>query len=167
MSDIRFGVLGAAKIDRTTIPAINATEGSCVLAVASRSQEKADAFAQEMELKLAFASYEELLASDQIDAIYVALPIQFHKEWTIKALRAGKAVLCEKSLCIDTADAIEMYAVAKESGNLLHEVMSYRHHPMTQKIQSLVAEGAIGDVKIMHVKQLFNSCSTFLIRCTK
>ncbi len=148
---IRFGILGAANIARSAlIPAMHAATGARPYAVASRSLEKAQAFAQECELDEAFGSYEALLASPHVDAVYVALPIHVHKEWTIKALEAGKPVLCEKSLCMTSSDAIDMFSAAQKAGLYLQEVMAYRYHPMTRKIQELIAAGAIGDVKVVH-----------------
>ncbi len=147
---VRFGILGSAKIARSTIKAIDEAAGAEAVAVGSRSLEKAKTYAVETGLSHAYGSYDELINSNEIDAVYVALPIHMHKEWTIKALEAGKAVLCEKSLCLNTDDAIEMYNVAKEKGLLLREVMAYRFHPLAAKTKELIAAGKIGDVKIIH-----------------
>lgn len=148
---VRFGILSTAKIAKTgTIPAMRAAAGAEPMAVASRDRDKAQVFADECGLDRAYGSYEELLADPEIDAIYVAVPIHMHKEWTLKALAAGKAVLCEKALCLHVADAIEMYSVAQQKKKLLKEVMAYHHHPLLAQVQSLIADGAIGAVRVVH-----------------
>lgn len=150
---VRFGVLSTAKIAKGgMIPAINEATGAEAVAVASRNLEKAQAFAKDCDLDRAFGSYEELLADPELDVIYVALPIHMHKEWTIKALEAGKAVLCEKALCLHSADAVEMYAAAQKNGKLLKEVMAYHHHPLTKKIIELIDGGTIGEVRTVHTQ---------------
>ena len=150
---LRFGILSTAKIAKSgTIPAIKAAVGAEAVAVASRDLAKAQAFADECGLDRAYGSYDELFADPDIDAIYVAVPIHMHKEWTLKALAAGKAVLCEKALCLNAADAIEMYAAAKKHNKLLKEVMAYHHHPLTKKVISLIDEGAIGEVCTVHTQ---------------
>ena len=150
---LRFGILSTAKIAKTgTIPAMRDAAGAEPVAVGSRDLAKAQAFADECGLERAYGSYEELFADPDIDAIYVAVPIHMHKEWTLKALEAGKAVLCEKALCLHVADAVEMYSAAQANGKLLKEVMAYHHHPLLAKVQDLIAAGAIGAVKVVHAE---------------
>lgn len=147
---LRFGIMGVGKMAGSTTKAIKEASGAEAVAVGSRSQDKADAFANEHDLAYAFSSYEDLLASDQVDAIYVGLPINLHKQWSMKALDAGKAVLCEKSLCLTVDDAIEMYQAAQRNNKVLREVMSWHYHLLREKVQELVQAGAIGDVRVVH-----------------
>jgi xylose dehydrogenase (NAD/NADP) len=105
MSDkLRWGVLGTARIVRKTIPALQATKNGEVVAIASRTQEKAAEYAHKHGLSQAFGSYESLLAAPDIDAVYLALPNALHLEWILKSLDAGKHVLCEKPLAMSAAE---------------------------------------------------------------
>ena len=97
----------------------------------------------------AFGSYEELLASDVIDAVYVPLPNAMHKEWSIKAMQQGKHVLCEKPLAASAGDVREMIAVADTSGVKLMEAFMYRFHPATVRLVELIKEGAIGSPAVI------------------
>jgi predicted dehydrogenase len=112
--------------------------------VASRDAGRAGAFAGELGLEASFGSYEELLASGQVDAVYVPLPVAMHTEWTVKALEAGKHVLCEKPLATSAADAARCFDAAETAGRHCVEGLMYRHHPQTTLARRLVADGAIG-----------------------
>ena len=112
--------------------------------MASRDADRARAFAGDLGLEASFGSYEELLASEAVDAVYVPLPVSMHTEWTVKALEAGKHVLCEKPLATSAADAARCFDAAEAAGRHCVEGLMYRHHPQTTLARKLVADGAIG-----------------------
>jgi D-xylose 1-dehydrogenase (NADP+, D-xylono-1,5-lactone-forming) len=152
MSDpVRWGVLGCARIaEQWVIPGILAAETAELTAVASRSQEKADATAQQFSASKAYGSYEALLADPDVEAIYIPLPNHLHKEWSIKAVQAGKDVLCEKPIGMNAEEAREMEAAAKATGRLLLEAFMYRFGPVTQQAMALLSEGRIGELHQIH-----------------
>lgn len=142
---IRWGILGAANIAyRRVAPALQAARNGAVQAVASRSLEKAQAFAAERSIPQAYGSYEALLADPNIDAIYIPLPNSEHAPWALRCAEAGKAVLCEKPLARTADEARRMVDAFAARGLLLAEGFMYRFHPQTERVQQLVAEGAIG-----------------------
>jgi D-xylose 1-dehydrogenase (NADP+, D-xylono-1,5-lactone-forming) len=141
---LRIGVLGAAEIARAFIKAVAGSRQVVVTTVASRTIAKAQAFAAETGLANAHGSYEALLADPAIDAIYNPLPNGLHAIWTIKALEAGKHVLCEKPLAATEAEARAMFAAATKAGRHLVEAYPYLAQPMTREVVSLVRSGAIG-----------------------
>ena len=144
MARVRWGVLSTASIGRLVIEATRAADHAEFVAVASRDAARARAFADELGLEASFGSYEELLASRAVDAVYVALPVALHTEWTVKALAAGKHVLCEKPLATSAAEAGRCFAAAEAAGRHCVEGLMYRHHPQTTLARELVAAGAIG-----------------------
>jgi len=146
---LRWGFLGTARINRVMIPPLRASAGNRLLAVASREQATADAYAREWGIERAHGSYEALLSDPEIDAVYIPLPNHLHAEWAIRAARAGKHVLCEKPLALTVAEVDAMEAAARESGVVLAEAFMYRHHPQTQKVKELVDAGAIGAVRFV------------------
>jgi predicted dehydrogenase len=146
---LRIGVLGAANIARQFIAAVKSSTTVAVTAVASRDGAKAEAFAKETGVARSLGSYEALLADTEIDAIYNPLPNSLHAEWSIKAVRAGKPVLCEKPLAASGAEAQAMFAAAKAAGVPLVEAYPYLSQPMTLKVRELVASGAIGKTKLI------------------
>lgn len=154
MNIIRWGLLSTANINRRVIPAIRQSERGELTAVASRTPESAQAYAQEWEIPLAFGSYEAMLASAEIDALYIPLPNHLHAEWTIKSLRAGKHVLCEKPFALTLAEVDEMTAVAAETGLVLAEAFMYRHHPQMKLAGQMVREGKLGEITL--VRATFN-----------
>jgi D-xylose 1-dehydrogenase (NADP+, D-xylono-1,5-lactone-forming) len=144
MAKVRWGVLSTASIGRLVIEATRTADHAEFVAVASRDAARARAFAAELGLEASYGSYEELLASEAVDAVYVPLPAALHAEWTIKALAAGKDVLCEKPLATSAADAARCSAAAEAAGRHCVEGLMYRHHPQTALARKLVADGAIG-----------------------
>src|SRR5271157_432940 len=118
---LRWGLLSTARINARLIPPLNASKRNRLMAVASRSQATADAFAREWKIPGALGSYEALLNDPEIDVIYNPLPNSLHAEWTIKALRAGKHVLCEKPMALTLAELDAMADAAKKSGRVLAE----------------------------------------------
>ncbi len=154
MKKLRWGLLSTANINRRLIPAIRESARGELVAVASRSLEAAKAYAEKWNIPLAFGSYEALLASDEVDVVYIPLPNHLHAEWSIKAMRAGKHVLCEKPfvLSLDEMDAVT--AVSRETGMVITEAFMYRHHPQTKLVGELVRNGRIGSVTL--VRGVFN-----------
>ena len=149
MTSLRWGLLSTAAIGRLVVEANRGSETAEFVAVASRDGAKAEAFARESGLPHSFGSYEEMLASDEVDAVYVALPISLHTEWTVKALEAGKHVLCEKPFATSAADADRCFAAAESAGRLCAEALMWRYHPQTQLARELVHDGAIGDLLLV------------------
>jgi predicted dehydrogenase len=150
MARVRWGVLSTASIGRLVIEASRAADHAEFVAVASRDADRGRAFAGELGLEASYGSYEELLASEAVDAVYVPLPLALHTEWTVKALEAGKHVLCEKPLATSAADAARCFDAAEAAGRRCVEGLMYRHHPQTALARELVADGAIG--RLAHVR---------------
>jgi predicted dehydrogenase len=146
---LNWGLLSTARINRALIPPLRASRRNHLLAVASRDQESAERYAREWKIPRAHGSYEALLADPEIDVVYVSLPNRFHAEWTIKALRAGKHVLCEKPLALRVAEVEAVQVAAHRHGRIAAEAFMYRHHPQTLKVQELVKSGALGDVRLV------------------
>lgn len=158
LDKIRWGIISTASIGRRRVtPAIQAASNSEVIAVASRSLESAQEYATELNIPKAYASYEELLADPDIDAIYNPLPNHLHAEWSIKCAEAGKATLCEKPFASDAPEAQTIVDAFAEKNILLAEAFMYRFHPQHQKVKELIAEGQIGDIVVI------NSAFTFPI----
>ncbi|MEW6029007.1 MAG: Gfo/Idh/MocA family protein [Chloroflexota bacterium] len=151
-----WGLLSTARINRALIPPLDASKRTRLLAVASRSQSSADAYAREWKIPRAHGSYEALLADPDIDIIYNPLPNHLHAEWTIKALRAGRHVLCEKPLALTLAEVDAMSAAARETGKVLAEAFMYRHHPQTLKVKEIVDSGALGRLQLIKGSFTFN-----------
>ncbi len=146
MKKIQIGILSCAGIARKQlIPAARLASNAEITAVASRDPEKAKAFATENDVPQSFGSYEALLASPEIEAVYIPLPNSLHKEWAVKAAEAGKHILCEKPLAVTPEDCLEMGSAAKANGVLLMEAFMYRFHPLTEKIIADVRNGILGE----------------------
>jgi xylose dehydrogenase (NAD/NADP) len=151
---LNWGLLSTARINRALIPPINASKRNHLLAVASRSRSTADAYAREWKIPRAHGSYEDLLNDPQVDVIYNPLPNHMHAEWSIKAMRAGKHVLCEKPFALTLEEVDAMIAASKETGKVLAEAFMYRHHPQTLKAKEIVESGKLG--KILVIKGEFS-----------
>lgn len=149
MSKVHWGIVSTANINRRVIPAIHASERGELVAVASRSQDSAAAYAAEWEIPQPFGSYQAMLDSDAVDTVYISLPNHLHAEWSIRALRAGKHVLCEKPIAITLAEIDAMIAAAQETGKVLAEAFMYRHHPQTKVVGEWVREGRLGQVTLL------------------
>ncbi|MCM3126983.1 Gfo/Idh/MocA family protein [Paenibacillus provencensis] len=155
---LRWGILSTANIGRkSVIPGLQYSQFNEVTAIASRNQAKAEEAAKELNIKNAYGSYEELLASDDIDAVYIPLPNHLHMEWTIKAAEAGKHVLCEKPIALTAEEAERMVIACEQAGVHLAEAFMYRHHPRYQMIKDVIASGEIGTVRGIHANFTFNS----------
>jgi predicted dehydrogenase len=148
---IHWGVLGAAAIaTQRTMPALNDAPSATLLALASRDGAKGRAVAQALGIPRVYAGYDELLADPDIDAVYVPLPNQLHFEWSVRALEAGKHVLCEKPLCLTAAQVQALCAVRDRSGRHIEEGFGFRNHPQWARLAELLGGGAIGAVRAVH-----------------
>ncbi|MNO13867.1 1,5-anhydro-D-fructose reductase [compost metagenome] len=145
---LRWGIMGCAQIATGSVmPAIQESETGIIQAVASRGLEKCSAVAKEFGVQQAYGSYEELLADPDIDAVYIPLPNHLHREWVIRAAEAGKHVLCEKPIALNSQEAAEMVAACRRAGVHLAEAYMYRHHPRIAEVQEIIASGEIGDLR--------------------
>lgn len=147
MKKVRFGIIGTGAIATAFVKDSKLVDVCEVVAVASRNKVKADDFASKHGMEKAYEGYEKMLEDPDIDAVYIGTPHVFHKEQTIAALRAKKAVLCEKPFAMNSNDANEMIQVAREEGQLLMEGMWTRFFPAYQKMKTLLNE--IGEIKFI------------------
>jgi len=149
MSKVRWGILSTAKIGtQKVIPAMQRGSFCAVTAIASRNLNTAQAAANELGIATAYGSYDELLQDEDVDAIYNPLPNHLHVPWSIKALEAGKHVLCEKPIGLTSAEGQQLVDAGKAHPHLkLMEAFMYRHHPQWQYARSVVAAGTIGSLR--------------------
>jgi predicted dehydrogenase len=141
--------MSTANINRKVIPAARASPKVELVAVASRDQARADEYAKTWEIRRAYGSYEALLADPDVEAVYISLPNSMHSEWTIKALEAGKHVLCEKPLSRHASEVEAAFDAALRTGRLLSEAFMYRHNPQTKRAKQLVDDGSIGELRLI------------------
>ena len=146
---VKWGVMSTAHINRLFLAGAREARDTEVLAVASRDQPRADAYAREHGIERAHGSYEALLADPDVEAVYISLPNSLHIEWTISALEAGKHVLCEKPLSRRAADVNDAFDVAERNDRLLMEAFMYRHNPQTRRLKELASAGAVGRVRMI------------------
>src|SRR6185503_15450455 len=154
MSKIRWGILSTAKIAREkVIPATQQSELGSVVAIASRDLSNAESMAAKLGIERAYGSYDELLADGNVDAIYNPLPNHMHVPWTVRAIEAGKHVLCEKPIGLSVVDAEELVDVAAAHPQLkVMEAFMYRFHPQWQAARQLVRDGRIGRLRTIHTQ---------------
>jgi predicted dehydrogenase len=146
---VNWGIVSTADINRKVIPGAKASPKVELLGVASRELDRAQAYAREWEIPRPYGSYEELLADDEIEAVYISLPNTLHVEWSIRALEAGKHVLCEKPLSRHPRDAAAAFDAAERSERVLMEAFMWRHNPQTARLVELVRDGAIGELRLV------------------
>ena len=151
---MRLGLLSTAKINRAILAGASATERVEVVAVASRDEARARSYAAEHGIPSAHGSYDGLLADPAVDAVYISLPNGMHHPWTMKALAAGKHVLCEKPYSRHPDEVEEAFDAASAAGLVLAEAFMYRHHPQTATVRRLVADGELG--RLCAVKATFS-----------
>lgn len=145
MSEVHWGILGNATIARKCVmPAIINSSGGRIRALGTRSPEKVDPEFKNGIIEKIYGNYEEVLADPEVTAVYIPLPNHLHLPWTIKALEAGKHVLCEKPLACNAQEAREMAKAAESKGRLLMEALMYRFHPRSEKVREMVVQGSIG-----------------------
>ena len=156
MSKIKWGILSTANIGiKRVIPAIIAGRRGLVTAIASRDADRAARVAADFGIARAYAGYQTLLDDPEIEAIYNPLPNHLHVEWTIRALDAGKHVLCEKPIGLNAAEAQAIIAARERSGKRVMEAFMVRFHPQWQRIRTLVREGRIGVVRVIQSAFVF------------
>jgi D-xylose 1-dehydrogenase (NADP+, D-xylono-1,5-lactone-forming) len=141
---VTFGFLSTASINDHLLAAARDSDRVRVLAVASRDPARAETYARAHSIERAYGSYDDLLADPDIEAVYVSLPNALHVDWSVRALEAGKHVLCEKPLTRRPEEVERAFDAAERAGRLLMEGFMYRHHPQTLRVKQLVDEGAIG-----------------------
>jgi len=144
-----WGILSTARINGKVIAGARASDRADVIAVASRDEARAAAYAREHGIERAYGGYEALLADPDVEAVYVSLPNSLHVPWTLRALEAGKHVLCEKPLSRRAGDVEVAFDAAGRAGLVLSEAFMWRHHPQTAALVRLVAEGAIGRLRVI------------------
>ncbi len=153
---MRLGLLSTARINDEILAAARATEQVEVVAVASRDGDRARAYAGEHDIPRPHGSYEELLADEGVDAVYIPLPNGLHHEWTMRSLEAGKHVLAEKPYSRHPAEVEEAFDLAEGSGLVLMEAFMYRHHPQTAIVAELVSDGALGRLRALRATFAFH-----------
>jgi D-xylose 1-dehydrogenase (NADP+, D-xylono-1,5-lactone-forming) len=149
MAKLRWGILSTARIADQLVRAIHLSSNSELVAVASRDLKRAQEWAQKRDVPRTFGSYEEMLASDAIDAVYLPLPNSLHAQWSLRAAQHHKHVLCEKPLASNAAEVAEMLRTAKSNGVKLMEAFMYRFHPQWQVVRRMLDEDAIGQVTLI------------------
>lgn len=152
---LRWGILSTAKIAREQqIPAIQAADGSRLAAIASRDEWRARALADQCGAPDAFGSYEAMLESDRVDAVYIPLPTAHHVEWALKAVHAGKHVLVEKPLALKAAEIEPLITARDEAGVVVAEAFMVRYHPQWDQVRDWIEAGRIG--RLLHVQAAFS-----------
>ena len=153
---VRWGVLGNATIARKcVIPALHRSENGRLRALATRSPDKAAKLVEAYRIEQLYDHYDAVLTDTEVDAVYIPLPNHLHHSWTLKALRAGKHVLCEKPLACSAEQAREMASVAADTNRLMMEAFMYRFHPRSRQIRQIVREGTIGKPLLIHAAFCF------------
>jgi predicted dehydrogenase len=146
---VRWGIISTARINHKFIAGARQSSALEILAVASRQRDSAERYAADNGIERAYGGYDALLADPDIDAVYISLPNSMHVEWTVKALAAGKHVLCEKPMGRRAADVQMAFDVAEREGRLLMEAFMYRHNPQTRRLVELLEAGAVGRVRLI------------------
>ncbi len=154
---VAWGIISTARINDLVLAGAWKSDRVAVLAVASRDRARAEASARERGLERAYGAYEELLEDPDVQAVYISLPNAFHIEWSIRALEAGKHVLCEKPLTRRPEEVEQAFDVAEREGRLLMEAFMWRHHPQAHRLKELVDEGAIGELRLIRAAFSFTA----------
>lgn len=148
-SPLRWGLVSTANINRAMIEPIRRGERSELVGVASRSEEKARAYADEWSIPKAYGSYEAMFADPEIDVVYISLPNSLHAEWTVKAADAGKHVVCEKPIVPTLPELDRIEDAAARNGVTIFEAFMYLHHPQTLTVRRMLAEGRVGKLQLI------------------
>ena len=146
---VKWGIMSTARINRLFLAGARESRDVEVVAVASRDGASAERYAREHGIARAHDGYDALLADPDVEVVYISLPNSLHLEWTVRALEAGKHVLCEKPLARRAADVEAAFDVAEREGRLLMEAFMYRHNPQTRRLTELVGDGAVGRVRLI------------------
>ena len=149
VAPVKWGILSTAHINRLVIPPARESPKVDLVAVASREQTRAEEYARQWEIPRAYGSYAELLADSEVEAVYISLPNNLHCEWSIRAVEAGKHVLCEKPMSRRARDVEEAFEAAGRADRILMEAFMYRFNPQTKRLRELVDQGAIGDLRMI------------------
>ncbi len=152
---LNWGLLSTARINRSIIPAIRQAGRAELVAVASRSKSRADQYAAAWDIPRTHGSYPALLEDPDVDVVYVSLPNSLHAEWTIKALEAGKHVLCEKPLALSVAECNRIIDASRAAGRVAMEAVMYLYHPLLDRVRGLVRGGAVGEVTMVRGELAF------------
>ena len=161
---VKWGIISTADINRKVLPGAQSSDEVELLAVGSRDLERARTFASQWGIERAYGSYDEVLADPDVEAVYIPLPNTLHCEWSIRALEAGKHVLCEKPMSRHPAAVEEAFDAAERSGRFLTEAFMYRHNPQTKRLQELVEDGAIGELRVIRSAFSYSLLDTDNIR---
>ncbi len=164
---LTWGILSTARITRRLIPPLAEAKRSTLKAVAGRNSDSARKFAEKWRIPRAYTGYEALLADPDIDAVYIPLPNSLHRDWVIKAARAGKHILCEKPLALTVTEVDEMTQAAQANGVVLLEAFMYRMHPQLVALRQHVAAGLIGAVQMVKAGFSFTLTDDSNIRLQK
>jgi predicted dehydrogenase/aryl-alcohol dehydrogenase-like predicted oxidoreductase len=154
---VRWGLIGTGAIAKCFAKNLLNSRTGVAVAVGSRTKESADKFANEFDIARRYGSYDELLADAGVDAVYISTPHPWHAEWSIKALRAGKHVLCEKPFALNAAQAMAVHEAALLANKLVMEAFMYRCHPQTHKLVELLQQKVIGEVRVINATFSFQS----------
>lgn len=157
MNHVNWGILATGTIARRFARTLAESETGTAVAVASRAQAKADAFADEFGIAQAYGSYDDLLADPRVDAVYVSTPHPQHAEWVIRAARAGKHILCEKPAALTFAQAEPAVEAARENDVFFMEAFMYRCHPQTARLVDIVRSGEVGEIRLIRAMFSFQT----------
>jgi predicted dehydrogenase len=152
---VKWGIMSTARINLLFLAGARQADNVEIVAVASRDHAGAERYAREHGIERAYGGYESLLADPEVEAVYISLPNALHIEWTGRALRAGKHVLCEKPLSRRAAEVERAFDLAEREDRLLMEGFMYRHNPQTRRLQELLGAGAIGRVRMIRAQFSF------------
>ena len=146
---LNWAVLGVGQISEVVAPAIRDSDRAVPYAIASRTLDKADGFARRHGFSRSYGCYEAILEDPAVEVVYNPLPNWLHCDWTVRALEAGKHVLCEKPLAEDMAECRRMVAVSRQCGRSLMEAFAYRFHPQTARVKEIVSQGSVGELRLI------------------
>jgi xylose dehydrogenase (NAD/NADP) len=161
---VQWGILSTARINDKFLAGARQSDALAILAVASRDAQRAARYAKTNGIERAYGEYDALLCDPEVEAVYISLPNSLHLEWSVRALRAGKHVLCEKPLGRDAAQVAAAFDVAQDAQRLLMEAFMYRHNPQTRRLVELAGNGAIGRLRLVRSAFSFSSSDAANIR---
>lgn len=157
---LKWGLLSTARINKALIEPLRTSKRNSLLAVASREKDRADAYAREKKIDRAYGSYADLLADPEVDVIYNTLPNHLHAEWTVKAVEAGKHVLCEKPLALSLEEVDTIAAAAQRHGRVVAEAFMYRTHAQTLLLREMVKSCKLGNIRMVRSSFTFVMTNT-------
>ncbi len=158
-AQLQWGLMGPGRIAHKFAKGISETDSSTLVAVASRNQQRSDAFAAEYSITNAYSNYDALLQDREVQAVYIATPHPMHKEWVLKSAAAGKHILCEKPIALNAADTHEMLDAVKANDVFFMEAFMYRCHPQIKAALDIVHNGTLGDITLIEAS--FGFCADF------